>query len=217
MAELTYLEMENNKNKFKEILNKLIRIPEEEKAAFLKMLDMSDFFDAPATANSFRNYAGGLCEHALQRYTYLAELASDKGLEHLIDPDSIIIVGLLADLGKINYFEPSVRNKKVYRPDGSKHDELGNFDWVAEKSFQVRDAKDRYVFGSLGQNAERLVSGYIPLSDQESAAIIHLHADYENPNMSLASIYCTYPLAVLLNMADRWTAFISTREDVQPF
>lgn len=180
------------------------------------MLEQSDFFNAPATANAYRAYDGGLCEQALDRALELDRICSYSSYAP-VSADSRAIVALFADLGEINYFEPYSINKKVYKPTGSKSDALGNFDWESEKGWKVRDPQNRFLFGTLGQNAERILTNYIPLTTEESAAIIHLHGERENPNFNLSGIYFTYPLSVLLNAADKFAAFINTREDAIPF
>ena len=206
---------EENKVKFLSLLNDIKR-PDADISGLINRLENNDFFTAPATANSFRNYKGGLCEHALIRYENLKKLCEQSSYNK-ITQDSILITSLLADLGKVNYFEPTIKNKKMYHPSGKKSDELGNYDWVSEEGYAVKDPSIRFIFGTLGQNAERIITGYIPLTTEESAAIIHLHDDYENPNFNLASVYFAYPLAVLLNCADKITAFIDSREDILPF
>lgn len=207
--------IQDNKKRFIELLHEISR-PDVDIEGLIASLEKGDFFTAPVTTNSFRNYRGGLCEHSLCRYQELCKIVGACSVPP-VEKDSILIAGLLADLGKMNYFEPSVMNRKVYSPTGKKQDEVGNFDWIAEMGWKIKDPRERFIFGSLGQNAERYITEYLPLTQEESAAIIHLHDDYENPNFNLASLYLTYPLAVLLNCADKIAAFLTTREDVLPF
>ena len=183
-----------NKTKFINLVNTITR-PGADLPGLIQMLEQSDFFDAPATANSFRNYKGGLCEQALIRNINLKHLCEQSAYDK-ITQDSILITLLFTDFAKIKYFELTVRNKKVYHPSGKKSDELGTYDWVSEEGYTVKDPSTRYIFGTLGQNAERIITEYIPLTTEESAAIIHLHDDYENPNFNLASVYFAFPLAL---------------------
>ena len=206
---------QENKEKFLSLVNEIKR-PGADLSGLCYKIENSDFFNAPATTNSFRNYKGGLCEHALTRYINLKNLCEQSTYDK-ITQDSILITALFADFGKINYFEPTIKNKKTYHSSGKKSDELGNYDWVSEEGYAIKDPSTRFIFGTLGQNAERIITEYIPLTNEESAAIIHLHDDYENPNFNLASLYFAYPLAVLLNCADKITAFIDSREDALPF
>ena len=208
-------QIEDNKNRYIELLRQIDR-PNSNIEELIKYLEESDFFTAPATTNSFGNYEGGLCEVALNRYTRLISLYDGPRITS-IHRNSILITSLLVDLGKINYFDKTIRNKKIYHPSGKKHDEMGDYDWVSEIAYTIKEPQDRYIFGTLGQNAERIITNFIPLSDEESAAIINLHADYENPNLNIASIYFTYPLSVILTCADKLAVFIDSKEDSLPF
>lgn len=199
-----------NKSKFIDLLLEVKRRGADV-GGLVSKLQESDFFTAPATAKLIRSYRGGLCEQALARYDALINICEAIGNTDY-SKDTLILVALLADLGKINYFERSIRNKKVYSDNGKKYDEMGNFDWVAEETWVVKETSDRFVYGSLGQNAERTISEFIPLSDEEASAIINLHADYENPNLNITAIYQRYPLAVLLNAADRIASFVTSKE-----
>ena len=176
-----------NKIKFINLVNTITR-PGADLPGLIQMLEQSDFFDAPATANSFRNYKGGLCEQALIRNINLKHLCEQSAYDK-ITQDSILITSLFTDFGKIKYFEPTVRNKKIYHPSGKKSDELGTYDWVSEEGYTVKDPSTRYIFGTLGQNAERIITEYIPLTTEESAAIIHLHDDYESCMQNSACLF----------------------------
>lgn len=171
----------------------------------IKFLEDSDFFTAPASPKLFYAKEGGLCAHALARYDILMNIIKVNGW--YIDPQTAAIVGLLSSINKVSYFEEVIMNKKVYRPTGTKKDELGNFSWVSEKGYKVKDAEDRFVFGTSGQNAERLITNYIPLRDEESVAIVNLGVSFENPTFYFGAIYKKYSLACLLNAADSLATF----------
>lgn len=173
----------------------------------------TDFYTAPATVRLIRNYPAGLCEQALVRYENLKSLVKISNLPY--SDATIVLVSLLAGLSKVNYFELVSKNKKVYDEAGSKHDELGNFEWVAELSYDIRDPDERYAFGTAGQNAERLITSYIPLTDEESAAIVNFGVDFDNPGVNLITIYKRYPLALLLQMAENLATFIDTKDQAE--
>ena len=98
----------------------------------------SDFFDAPATTKYAYSYSGGLCQYCLDFYYNLCNL--NKVLHLNLNEDSIKIVGLFNNIYKINYYKESSINVKEYREDGTKHDNLGNFEWVAERCFKIKEA-----------------------------------------------------------------------------
>lgn len=201
--------VEINKNKF---INELMGINRDDADVngLIEMLKKSDFFEAPMTAEAYRSYRGGLCLQALRRLDIMRTMVSSLG--YSFSDTTLVIVSLLADLGKINYFEHSVRNKKVYSENGKKTDEIGKFDWVAEQTYKVKDPEKRFIYGTLGQNSERIISGYIPLTNEESVAILHLHGEFDTPNLNMATIYMSYPLAAVLSCADKLTSFVDTSE-----
>lgn len=201
------------KAEFLELLRTVQRSGVEELISFL---ESSDFFTAPASLKLYRNYSGGLCDHALCRYHYLKSLITNV-VGEAIDSDSVIITALLSNLDKINYFEVTSVNKKVYCEDGNKKDDLGKFKWVAEVGYRIRDPEDRFVFGTSGQNAERIITNYMPLRDQESAAIVNLGVSYENPNFNYSGVYKKYPLACLLGAADQLATYMGESADGVPF
>lgn len=220
-------QIEDNKKRFIEIVNSIER-EGMRKEALIEKLNNSDFFYTPASTQYHSSYEGGLCEHCLNVYDQLTKLVSieyptqlsdDKGTSfmdinnNIIDSDSIKIVALFHDFSKMNFYESYIQNKKVYSPKGSKYDEQGNYDWVTSKAYKVKDVKERFLFGTHGQNSEYMIGTYIPLKLEESIAIIwHMGAmDNQNEIAALSNIYNRYSLAVLLHVADLMSAYISER------
>lgn len=124
------------------------------------------------------------------------------------DEDSIKIVGLFSGLYKMNYYKEAYANVKEYREDGTKRDNLGSFEWVSQKGYKVRDAEERYIYGTNGQNSERIISQFIPLKDMESAAIIWHKGFTDNNTMELSEIYNRYHLALLTYNAHLLTIYL---------
>ena len=189
-------------------------IPREGANELLEFLNGSDFFEAPASLKLHHASEGGLCRYSLARYDFLTKLADIGGIACGLD--SLLITGLLASINKTNYFEQTFINKKVYCADGDKHDERGKFRWESEAGYKVKDPEERFVFGTSGQNAERLITNYMPLRDAESAAIVNLGVTYENPTFNYAQIYKKYPLACLLAQADQLATYFDLEGEV-PF
>ena len=191
----------------KDTFIKLVNTIERAGAATSDLLDMlehSDFYDAPASTRFHNAHAGGLLEHSLNVYYVLNEMNSalvNLGLPS-IDQNSLLITGLFHDISKINHYEPSFRNVKVYKENGSKYDEGGRFDWEVQKSFSVKQDKDRFIFGTHGENSERILRSYIPLTNEESAAILSHHGAWDNPKIDFTAIANRYPLVSMLHSAD---------------
>ena len=173
-------------------------------------LETTDFFTAPASTRYHNACYGGLLAHSLNVYNNLEMLVKMKGLEEVIPEDSILICGLLHDMAKINFYEPTVRNKKVYSEDGSKYDELGKFDWVSEKAWAVKPESQRFIYGSHEETSEFMARCYIPLKIEESIAILHHHSGMSNDSTvkNISGLYIRYPVAHLLHIADMLATYL---------
>lgn len=178
----------------------------------LRQLEHSDFYTAPASTKYHNSFEGGLLSHSLNVYYNLMHLVTYKYdmLRDKIDENSIKIVALLHDMSKMNYYEKTVTNKKVYSENGSKYDLAGKFDWVAVPSYKVREASDRLVFGSHENTSEYMIRQFIPLTLEESVAIQHHHGtlSWDSAKDNIGEIYDKYSLALLLHLADYLAASI---------
>ena len=94
---------------------------------------------------------------------------------HIIDEESIVICALLHDMSKMNFYEKTFKNVKVYSEYGSKRDEGGTFDWVAQASYKTVDVEKRFLYGNHEETSEFMVRQYIPLKLEESVAILNHH------------------------------------------
>lgn len=201
--------IEQNKATFIGLLKTITR-EDANISGLIRKLESSDFFVAPATTKYHGSYVGGLCEHSLKVFYNLKEMASSKP-NVLLNDESLIIVGLLHDFYKMNFYKPDVRNKKVYSNNGSKYDELGRFDWVSEKAYSVIPAEERFIYGSGGETSEYMTRCYIPLTLEESIAIVHSSAGMDkrtNSDDIVSSVYDKHPLACLLHLADMMAAYV---------
>ena len=212
-------EIQANKETFIRLINDIKR--EGDKQGLIDFLENSDFFTAPASTRYHNSFKGGLCAHSLNVYYNLNHLVFDMGNSEKITNegdisadeliDAVAIVSLLHDISKTNFYEIYAVNKKVYSPSGTKNDNLGRFDWVSEEGFKVREDSNRYLFGTHGQNSERIVSSFFPLHDSEACAIINHHSVYDNPNLNVTAIYDRFTLAALLHVADLLATYIDER------
>lgn len=209
------------KNNIKEEIETLLRSvarPNANIEGLINKLESSDFFTAPASTKYHNSYKGGLAEHSLNVYYNLKELVGLKGLKEIITDDNIIICGLLHDISKINFYEISYMNKKVYHEYGSKFDELGRFDWQSVPSFKTKPVTERFVFGNHEENSEFMVRTFIPLELSESVAILNHHGGMGYDSIPISTIsdkYNRFPLASLLHMADFMAAYIDERREVE--
>jgi hypothetical protein len=124
--------------------------------------------------------------------------------------DTLKIVGLLHDISKTNFYESYIQAKKVYSESGSKYDNMGNFDWVSEEQYKVKEPTDRMLAGSKGTNSFLIISKYIPLAEEEIIAIINQYAgmDKTENTEDLGPILNRYNLTVLLHVADVLSSYV---------
>lgn len=179
--------------------------------ALIRKLESSDFFTAPASTKYHNNVEGGLCDHSLNVYYNLKSLVRNKRLEDIIPEDSVLICGLLHDMSKMNRYEKYYRNEKVYSEYGTKHDNLGNFDWVAKEAYRVTDIENQFLYGNHEETSEYMIRCYIPLKLEESVAIINHECGMWDdcvPVKEVVKKYDRYPIACLLHTADMISSFV---------
>jgi len=201
--------IQQNKEEFLTLVNSITR-EGFKKEELISKLENSDFFVAPASTRFHGSYKGGLCDHCLNVYHNLVSLVEKKHLTEEINPESIKIVALFHDFSKMNYYKIDYRNKKVYCQSGSKKDNGGNYDWVVEQSYATVPVEERFVFGSHEETSEFMTRTYIPLSYDESAAILNHHfgMGFDSTKADMSSIATRYPLMLLLHLADMLAAYI---------
>lgn len=212
---LTNEQIMNNKTDFIGLLNSLTPREGMNIEKLIKKLESSDFFYAPASTQYHSSYEGGLCDHCLNvcsNMLQLVEMKADSlGINSEEVRDSVIIVSLLHDISKINTYKPGVKNEKVYSENGSKYDELGNYDWVSKRIWATRD--DKFIFGSHESTSEYMVRQFIPLTLEESVAILHHMGSmaWDSAKDNIGEVFNRYWLALLLYQADMISSYIDER------
>ena len=95
-----------------EFLNILMQVKREGIEELINFLEKSDFFKAPASTRFHGDYEGGLVEHSLKVYEILKHKVENCITEIDIPEESIIIIGLLHDICKTNFYKVDYRNAK---------------------------------------------------------------------------------------------------------
>lgn len=196
-------QIEANKNKFKDIVSSIERLTEESLHNVLSFLDNTDFFIAPASTKYHNAYDGGLCEHSLNVYDYICKLHSTFNFKLEDDDlDSLKIVALFHDIAKINYYNKEIKHKKVYDNDGKSR-------WEDYIGYAIKSLSDRYVVGNHEETSAYITSTLIPLRISEYSAILNHHGglDWNSTKQGPSDVYCTYPLAMFLHLADMVDAY----------
>ena len=79
---------------------------------FIKFLESTDFFTAPASTRFHGDYEGGLVEHSMKVYEILKHKVETNIEPMEVKPETLIIVPLLHDLCKANFYKVDYRNAK---------------------------------------------------------------------------------------------------------
>lgn len=156
----------------------------------IKWLETTDFFTAPASTKYHLSKENGLLDHSINVYYNLVDEPDlpDYKIE------SIILVALLHDICKVNYY--SIGEKNVKKEDK----------WVKEPYYFI---DDKFPIGH-GEKSVILIQKFIDLTEEEIAAIRWHMGGFEpkeNYN-NISKIFSKYPLALYLHIADLKATYI---------
>lgn len=157
----------------------------------------TDFYSAPASSQFHGAFEGGLLNHSLAVYKYLKNFT--KALQD-VQENSLVIMGLLHDLCKANFFTKTVRNVKI---PGEKR-------WEEHESYSI---DDQLPMGH-GEKSVYLAMKYIKLSDEEALAIRWHMGGFDDAARAYAggkaqsNAFHQYPVAAALNIADMYVTHI---------
>lgn len=189
--------MEDKKKEFIDLLKSTNREGIENLINWLE--NESDFFTSPASTKYHLNYEGGLLEHSLNVLDQMInQLALDLSDEQITEElrVSTVIVSLLHDICKANYY--SVREKNVKNEKG---------EWVKEPYF-ITD--DMYPLGH-GEKSVMIIQKYIKLTDDEIMAIRWHMGGFEPKDnyQYLSKAFSKHYLALSLHIADLKATYIT--------
>ena len=135
-----------------EFLNLLRSVKREGIDDLIRFIESTDFFTAPASTRFHGDHAGGLVEHSMKVYEILQEKVKTAPIALNTPPETLIIVPLLHDLCKANFYKIDYRNAK---------NALG-----AQKA--VTDMTN----DMLKKNSELLKQGTIEITEESERAIV---------------------------------------------
>ena len=172
------------------------------------------FFNSPCSTKHHLAKEGGLAEHSLNVYRTMKQLAlclmSEDEYEQY--KDSIVIVALLHDLGKMgdygkqNYIENMIKDGRPTKAE-------------PEQKYKRSEAEPYKTNPDLTYEEHEIRSlttacRYIELTEEEYTAILHhngLHSKLDSPYGN--ANYCKTKLAYLLHVADMWCSrFVEVEE-----
>ena len=156
----------------------------------INFLEKSDFFKAPASTRYHGNYEGGLLEHSMKVYEIFVEKVKNSSIKIDVPESSIIIMALLHDICKANYYKVDYRN--------AKNQTTGEWEKVPYYTID-----DTIPYGH-GEKSVMMLTEYIKLTNEEKYAI-RWHMGFTEPKENyqyLSSAFKKYPIALLLHEAD---------------
>ena len=200
-----------NIERFEKLLSQVDRegIPK-----LIEYLHKSDFYTAPASTRYHSCHEGGLLEHSLNVYDCLFDKSENKVWQNTlrgVERDSVIIVALLHDLCKTNYYGTEVRNKKVYSERGTKIDSNGRYDWKSVPAYVV---DDKIPYGH-GEKSVMMIEEFIKLKPVERYAI-RWHMGFTEPKENwntLSLAIRKYPLILALHQADLESTYLLEKDE----
>ena len=174
------------KEKFIELLRSTNRENIEE---LIKFIQKTDFFEAPASTRFHGSREYGLVEHSLKVYELLLQKVKTASIEIKPPEESLILIALLHDICKANYYKIDYRNAK---------NALGV--WEKVPYYTVDDT---IPYGH-GEKSVMMITEYMKLTPEEKYAI-RWHMGYTEPKENYNAIgatYKKYPIALLTHEAD---------------
>ena len=112
---------------------------------FIKWLDTTDAWVAPASTKYHLCTKGGLIQHSLNVFNRMIRLITEEwgDIENCpYSKETIALVSLLHDVSKINFYDVYLKTVK---------DEHGQ--WIQVPTYTVREENDRLVFGTHEENS----------------------------------------------------------------
>ena len=174
------------KEEFIKLLNSTNR---ENMDKLLEFIEKTDFYKAPASTKFHGAFEGGLLEHSLKVYEILKDKV-EKAIIPIETPvESLIIIALLHDICKANFYKVDYRNAK---------NQFG--EWEKVPYYTVEDT---IPYGH-GEKSVMMLTEYIKLTVEEKYAI-RWHMGYTEPKENYNAIgasYAKYPIALLTHEAD---------------
>jgi len=174
------------KEEFIKLLRTIKREGIEDVIAFL---EKSDFFKAPASTRFHGSHEGGLMEHSMKVYEILVHKVNNCIEKLDVSSETLIIIALLHDICKTNFYKVDYRNAK---------NAFG--EWEKVPYYTVEDT---IPYGH-GEKSVMMITEFMKLSSEEKYCI-RWHMGFTEPKElygTLGEAFKKYPLALLLHEAD---------------
>ena len=155
----------------------------------IQFLEKSDFYKAPASTRFHGSFEGGLLEHSMKVYEILKHKVKNSVLDLNVLDDTLIIIALLHDICKVNFYKVDYRNAKNERGE-----------WEKVPYYTVDDT---IPYGH-GEKSVMMITEYMKLTVEEKYCI-RWHMGFTEPKEAyntLGQAFKKFPLALILHEAD---------------
>ena len=201
--------IQENIKRFEELMNSVTREGKDKLMDYIK--NKTDFYKAPASTQFHLSCEGGLLQHSLNVYDCLIAKKDSpiwkKTFEKIPD-ESLIIMALLHDLCKVNFYVKGTKNQKTYdaykvaaaEKWQVKHDDMGAFIWETVLKYEVKDSMPL----GHGEKSVMLINCFMHLIDFEIFAIRwHMgFSEEKSQYKALGEAIEKYPIILALYEAD---------------
>ena len=155
----------------------------------IQFLEKSDFYKAPASTRFHGSCEGGLLEQSMKVYEMLKHKVKNSVLDLNVSDDTLIIIALLHDICKVNFYKVDYRNAKNERGE-----------WEKVPYYTVDDT---IPYGH-GEKSVMMITEYMKLTVEEKYCI-RWHMGFTEPKEAyntLGQAFKKFPLALILHEAD---------------
>lgn len=200
---------DKNIERFEQLMETITRDGKDELMEYIR--NKTDFYIAPASTQFHLSCEGGLLQHSLNVYDCLIAKKQSpiwKRVFEEIPEESLIIMSLLHDLCKVNFYVKGTKNQKTYDPnkvavaDGwkIKHDDIGDFIWETVLRYEVNDTMPL----GHGEKSVMLINCFMKLKVYEIFAIRwHMgFSEEKSQYKALGEAMEKYPIVLALHEAD---------------
>ncbi len=162
---------------------------------FIKWLDNTDAWQAPASTKYHLCEKGGFIQHSLNVFNRMIRLITEEwgDIENCpYNKETIAFVSLLHDVSKIDFYDVYFKNVK---------DEHGQ--WIQVPTYTVRDESSRLIYGEHEENSLYILRQFFNISYEEALAIRwHSGCTSDNSLGKAMEAFRSSRLALLLHIAD---------------
>ena len=170
------MNIEENIKRFEELMASFERDGKNQLMEYIR--NRTDFYSAPASTGFHLACEGGLLQHSLNVYDCLIAKKSSPMWTKIVSEipeESLIIMSLLHDLCKVNFYKLGTKNQKTYDVDKVaaaekwqvKHDKMGNFIWETVPKYEIDDTMPL----GHGEKSVMLINCFMKLKVNEIFAI----------------------------------------------